>query len=70
MMDLKGFGTDVKEELRRRAEYVMDALDSLLDYLERLGACAEAGELRELREKLKVMIKKAENKVGDSALEK
>jgi hypothetical protein len=37
MMYLKGFGTDVKEELRRKAEYAMDALEALVNYLERLG---------------------------------
>jgi hypothetical protein len=60
MMELKGFGTDVKEELRRRAEYAMDALDSLLEYLEYLGAHSEVEELRGLQGKLRVILKKVE----------
>ena len=58
MMELKGFGTDAREELRRRAKYAMDSLDSLLDLLEFLGAYAEAEELKGLQEKLEVIVKK------------
>ena len=63
MMDLKGFGTDVKEELRRRAEYAMDALEALVNYLERLGAHSEVEELRELQGRLKMILKKVEEVV-------
>jgi hypothetical protein len=62
MMELKGFGADVKEELRRRTEYAMDALDSLLDYIEDLGA-PEAEELKELQERLRIMLERVSRKV-------
>jgi hypothetical protein len=65
MMELKGFGTDVKEELRRRAEYAMEALDSLLDYLERLGTYAEAEELKELQERLRAVLEKVSRKSSE-----
>jgi uncharacterized OB-fold protein len=65
MMELKGFGADVKEELRRRTEYAMDALDFLIDYLERLGA-PEAEELKELQEKLRIMLERVSRKVVKS----
>jgi predicted nucleic acid-binding protein len=58
MMDLKGFGTDVKEELMRRAEYVVEILNSLIEHLKHLEAYSEVEELKGLRERLRIVLRR------------
>jgi hypothetical protein len=58
MMELKGFGSDVREEVRRRADYVIGALNSLIECLEYLGAHSETEELKKLQRELKAILGK------------
>jgi len=64
MIDLKGFGSDVREEVRRRADYVIDALDSLIEYLEHLGAHSEIEGLKKLQRELETILGKYRGAVG------
>jgi len=63
MMELKGFGTDVREEVRRRADYVMDSLGSFIEYLEHLGVHEKVGKLEKLQRELKAILKSMEEDI-------